>query len=202
MGRKEGTTWERIKSLAGNRKDSLDEEQMLSHLGVDRNMLNKLEEETVKSAMEQVKPKILYQNTSNNPNLEYKYLDDSGMDLRADLSRPVTVKPLERVLIPTGIHFELPESFEVQVRPRSGLAIKNGITVLNTPGTVDRGYSGEIKIILINLSNENFTITHGDRIAQAVVSPVISGRWANLIKVDNLTKTERGSGGFGSTGIE
>ena len=190
MEHKEGTTWDRIKNLDSNRKDSLDEEQMLSHLGVGRDVLDKLEEETIKSAMEQVKPKIIYQNTSTNPNLEYKYLDDSGMDLRADLSSPITVKSLERVLVPTGIHFELPESFEVQVRPRSGLAIKNGITVLNTPGTVDRGYSGEIKVILINLSNENFIINHGDRIAQAVVSPVISGRWANLIKVDNLTKTE------------
>jgi len=202
MGHKEGTTWDRIKGLDSSRKDSLDEEQMLSHLGIGRDVLSKLEEETVKSAMEQVKPKIVYQNTSTNPNLEYKYLDDSGMDLRANLTTSITVKSLERVLVPTGIHFELPESFEVQVRPRSGLAIKNGITVLNTPGTVDRGYNGEIKVILINLSNENFIINHGDRIAQAVVSPVISGRWANLIKVDNLTKTDRGDGGFGSTGIE
>ena len=202
MGHKEGTTWDRIKGLDSSRKDSLDEEQMLSHLGIGRDVLSKLEEETVKSAMEQVKPKIVYQNTSTNPNLEYKYLDDSGMDLRANLATSITVKSLERVLVPTGIHFELPESFEVQVRPRSGLAIKNGITVLNTPGTVDRGYNGEIKVILINLSNENFIINHGDRIAQAVVSPVISGRWANLIKVDNLTKTDRGDGGFGSTGIE
>tara|TARA_R110000744_G_scaffold165803_3_gene282931 strand:+ start:2339 stop:2947 length:609 start_codon:yes stop_codon:yes gene_type:complete len=202
MGHKEGTTWDRIKNLAGDRKDSLGDEQMLSHLGVDGDMLAKLEEETVKSAMEQVKPKIVYQNTSNNPNLEYKYLDDSGMDLRADLKETIVVKSFERVLVPTGIHFELPESFEIQVRPRSGLAIKNGITVLNTPGTVDRGYNGEIKIILMNLSKDDFIVNHGDRIAQAVVSPVISGRWANLIKVDNLTKTERGDGGFGSTGIE
>ena len=91
---------------------------------------------------------------------------------------------------------------KIQVRPRSGLAVKNGITVLNTPGTVDRGYSGEIKIILINLSNDDFTIKHGDRIAQAVVSPVISGRWSNLNKLDNLDNTSRGDGGFGSTGIK
>ena len=124
------------------------------------------------------------------------------MDLRANLKEPVIVKSLERALIPTGIHFELPESLEIQVRPRSGLAIKNGITVLNTPGTVDRGYNGEIKIILMNLSKEDFVINHGDRIAQAVVSPVISGRWSKLKKVNNLIKTERGDGGFGSTGIE
>ena len=103
--------------------------------------------------------------------------------------------------MPTGIHFELPESMEIQVRPRSGLAIKNGITVLNTPGTVDRGYSGEIKVILINLSKESFRINHGDRIAQAVISPVISGRWSKLIKVDSLNDSDRGDGGFGSTGI-
>jgi dUTP pyrophosphatase len=124
------------------------------------------------------------------------------MDLRANLKESITIKSLERALIPTGIHFELPESVEVQVRPRSGLAIKSGITVLNTPGTVDRGYNGEIKIILMNLSNEDFVINHGDRIAQAVVSPVISGRWTKLLKVNNLTQTQRGKGGFGSTGIQ
>ncbi len=105
-------------------------------------------------------------------------------------------------MVPTGIHFELPESYEIQVRPRSGLAAKNGISVLNTPGTVDRGYSGEIKIILINLSNENFIVKNGDRVAQAVVSPVISGRWAKLNKLNNLDNTLRGDGGFGSTGVK
>jgi dUTP pyrophosphatase len=91
---------------------------------------------------------------------------------------------------------------EIQVRPRSGLALKHGITVLNTPGTVDRGYTGEIKIILINLGNNNFEIHHGDRIAQIVVSPVLSGRWANLIKLSTLSNSSRGEGGFGSTGIK
>ena len=170
MENKSSNTWKRIKSLSGSRKDPFDDEDLLSNLGVDRATLDRLEEETVKSAMEEVKPKIRYQNTSTNPNLTYKYIDDSGMDLRANLDTPVTIKSLDRVLIPTG--------------------------------TVDRGYSGEIKIILMNLSKENFTVNHGDRIAQAVVSPVISGRWCNLIKVDNLSVTNRGSGGFGSTGIE
>ena len=91
---------------------------------------------------------------------------------------------------------------EIQVRPRSGLAAKHGITVLNTPGTVDRGYTGEIKIILINLGDKDFLIKHGDRVAQAVVSPVISGRWANLIKLSTLSTSDRGDGGFGSTGIK
>ena len=153
------------------------------------------------AAKEELKPKIKYVNTSTNPDLEYKYLDDSGIDLRADLENPINLRSLERVLVPTGISFELPESYEIQVRPRSGLASKNGITVLNTPGTVDRGYSGEIKVILINLSKETFTINHGDRVAQAVVAPVISGRWCNLIKTNMLEKTARGNGGFGSTGI-
>jgi len=202
MKNRSGNTWEKIKNLVTDRKEASNEEQMLAHLGIDHKLLKELEEETVKAATEQVKPKVKYQNTSTNPNLEYKYIDDSGMDLRANLTKPIIIKSLERALIPTGIHFELPESFEVQVRPRSGLAIKKGVTVLNTPGTVDRGYSGEIKIILMNLSKETFTVNHGDRIAQAVVSPVISGRWCNLIKVNNLSTTQRGDGGFGSTGIE
>ena len=165
-------------------------------------MLETLEGQVLDSAKEKLKVRVGFTNNSDNEDPSHKYIDDSGMDVRANLESPVTINPSEIKLVPTGLHFDLPESMEIQIRPRSGLAAKNGITVLNTPGTVDRGYSGEIKIILINLSNENFTITHGDRIAQAVVSPVISGRWANLIKVDNLTKTDRGSGGFGSTGIE
>jgi len=202
MKDKLGSTWEKIKNISNNTKDSSEDEKLLSHLGVDTEMLENLERETVKSAMEGVKPVIKYQNNSTNEDLSYKYIDDSGMDLRANLKTPMTIKSLERALVPTGIHFELPESLEIQVRPRSGLAIKSGITVLNTPGTVDRGYNGEIKIILMNLSKDDFVINHGDRIAQAVVSPVISGRWCNLKKINNLTKTQRGDGGFGSTGIE
>ena len=202
MKDKLSSTWERIKNISGDKSNSNEDEKLLSHLGVDTKMLEDLENETVKSAMEGVKPVIKYQNNSTNKDLSYKYIDDSGMDLRANLKEPVIVKSLERALIPTGIHFELPESLEIQVRPRSGLAIKNGITVLNTPGTVDRGYNGEIKIILMNLSKEDFVVNHGDRIAQAVVSPVISGRWSKLRKVNNLIKTERGDGGFLSTGIE
>ena len=132
----------------------------------------------------------------------YKTSGSSGMDIRADIGQSVLLSPGARVTIPTGLFLEIPEGFEAQVRPRSGLAIKSGITVLNTPGTVDRGYNGEIKIILMNLSNEDFVVNHGDRIAQAVVSPVISGRWTKLLKVNNLTQTQRGKGGFGSTGIQ
>jgi len=202
MKDKLGSTWDRIKSVVSSEETTMEDDKMLAHLGVDSKMLKDLEDETVKSAMEGVKPVIKYQNNSTNIDLSYKYLDDSGMDLRANLEEPMTIKSLERALVPTGIHFELPESLEIQVRPRSGLAIKSGITVLNTPGTVDRGYNGEIKIILMNLSKDDFVINHGDRIAQAVVSPVISGRWARLVKVNNLTETQRGDGGFGSTGIQ
>jgi len=177
------------------------EEAMFRQLGIDDDMIKKLEEASLDAAREKVKISVRYVNTSDNSDLSYKYIDDSGMDLRANLTNSLVINPGERILIPTGIHFELPESMEIQVRPRSGLAIKNGITVLNTPGTVDRGYNGEIKVILINLSNEKFTVNHGDRVAQAVISPVISGRWSKIIKVDSLNDSSRGDGGFGSTGI-
>lgn len=198
---KKSNTWDKIKDRITPKQSMGDEELALQMLGVDKSLLGDLERELVDAAKEELKPKIKYVNTSTNPDLEYKYLDDSGFDLRADLDKPMTLKSLDRALVPTGLSFELPESYEIQVRPRSGLASKNGITVLNTPGTVDRGYNGEIKVILINLSKESFTINHGDRIAQAVVSPVISGRWCNLIKTNMLDETSRGDGGFGSTGI-
>ena len=128
---------------------------------------------------------------------EYKTTGAAGADICALLSESITVRPMERVLVPTGLFFEIPEGYEIQVRPRSGLAIKNGITCLNTPGTIDSDYRGEVKVILINLGNENFTINNGDRIAQIVVSPVTLG---NFVKTDSLESTERGEGGFGSTG--
>jgi len=177
------------------------EEAMFRQLGIDGNTMKKLEEASIEAAKEEVRVKVRYVNNSDNEDLSYKYQDDSGMDLRANLTESMVVGPNETTLVPTGLHFELPESMEIQVRPRSGLAIKHSITVLNTPGTVDRGYSGEIKVILINLGKKGFKINHGDRIAQAVISPVISGRWARLIKVNSLNDSDRGDGGFGSTGI-
>lgn len=137
-------------------------------------------------------------NKSGNPLPSYATSGSSGMDIRADLEEPLHLKPLERVLVPTGLFIELPEGYEAQVRPRSGLAIKQGITCLNTPGTIDSDYRGEIKIILINLSGENQIIQTGDRIAQLVIQKV---EYAQLVQVDSLTITERSSGGFGSTGI-
>jgi dUTP pyrophosphatase len=136
-------------------------------------------------------------NTSNNPLPEYATAGASGMDLRAELSAPVLLKPLERRLIPTGIFIELPEGFEVQVRPRSGLAVKHGITCLNTPGTIDSDYRGEIKIVLVNLSSEDHVINPGDRIAQMVLQKVDRVQWQ---QVTILTETIRNEGGFGSTG--
>ena len=128
---------------------------------------------------------------------EYATADSSGMDIRADLNETVTIKPLERVLIPTGLFIELPHGYEAQIRPRSGLAIKFGITCLNTPGTIDADYRGEIKIILINLSQEQQSIQPGDRIAQMIIQKVEK---ALLVPVLELNETERNAGGFCHTG--
>lgn len=136
-------------------------------------------------------------NTSNNPLPEYATEGASGMDLRADLTSPEMLQPMERKLIPTGLFIELPIGYEAQVRPRSGLAIKHGITCLNTPGTIDADYRGEIKIVLINLSGEKQIINPGDRIAQLVIQKVEKINWD---QVTILTETVRNIGGFGSTG--
>lgn len=136
-------------------------------------------------------------NKSKHPNPEYSTSLSAGMDVRANLDNPVLLKPLERALIPTGLFIELPKGFEAQIRPRSGLAIKKGITVLNAPGTIDADYRGEIGVILINLSNEDFVINDGDRICQMIIARHETIQWEN---VEILQETERGSGGFGHTG--
>jgi dUTP pyrophosphatase len=136
-------------------------------------------------------------NQSNNPLPEYATEGASGMDIRAFINEPIELKPLQRVLVSTGLFLELLQGYEAQIRPRSGLAIKQGITVLNTPGTIDADYRGEIKVILINLSNENATINNGDRIAQMVVQKV---EIIVLRQVDVINETDRGAGGFGHTG--
>ncbi|MCL2414614.1 MAG: dUTP diphosphatase [Bacteroidales bacterium] len=141
--------------------------------------------------------KINIQNTSKNPLPAYETKASAGMDLRADLNEDIILKPLERALIPTGLRLELPIGYEAQVRPRSGLAAKHGITVLNSPGTIDADYRGEIKIILVNLSNENFTIKHGERIAQMIIA---KHEAVVFCEVSEVSKTERGEGGFGHTG--
>ncbi|MDR1724907.1 MAG: dUTP diphosphatase [Bacteroidales bacterium] len=136
-------------------------------------------------------------NKSKHPLPHYETEGAAGMDLRANLTEPITLKPLERALIPTGLFIELPLGYEAQVRPRSGLALKNGISILNTPGTVDADYRGELKVIMINLSTEDFTINDSDRIAQMIIS---KHECAELIEVTELSSTERGAGGFGHTG--
>jgi dUTP pyrophosphatase len=139
--------------------------------------------------------KIINKGTSPLPS--YETVGAAGMDVRANLSASVCVSPGERMLVPTGLYLEIPAGLECQVRPRSGLALKKGITVLNTPGTIDSDYRGEVGVILINLSNENFTIEPNDRIAQLVFCPVIQ---VTLIETVALESSERGTGGFGSTG--
>ena len=136
-------------------------------------------------------------NKSGNPLPEYATIGSSGMDIRAYLEKEIIVKPLERLLIPTGLFIELPLGYEAQIRPRSGLAIKQGITCLNTHGTIDADYRGEIKVILINLSNENQIIHNGDRIAQMVIQKIEKIDW---ILTSNISETDRGEGGFGHTG--
>ncbi|MEO6548857.1 MAG: dUTP diphosphatase [Ferruginibacter sp.] len=136
-------------------------------------------------------------NTSRNQLPAYATEGSAGMDINADLTRSITLSPLERILVPTGLYIELPEGYEAQLRPRSGLAIKQGITCLNSPGTIDSDYRGEIKIILINLSNEPQEIHPGDRIAQMVFSKVEK---AMLVLVQQLNNTQRGEGGFGHSG--
>lgn len=129
----------------------------------------------------------------------YESASAAGMDIRAALSEPIILAPGERLLIPTGLQMALPEGYEAQVRPRSGLAIRNGITMLNSPGTIDADYRGEVKVIAINHGKEEFTINHGDRIAQMVIAPVVQ---LQVEEVESLDETERGAGGFGSTGVK
>ena len=140
--------------------------------------------------------KIKIINKSQHPLPKYQTALSAGMDLYANLDESLTLKSLERKLIPTGLFLELPKGSEAQVRPRSGLSIKNGITVLNAPGTIDADYRGEIGVILVNLSTENFTINNGDRIAQMVIAKYETAEWQ---EVSEINETERGAGGFGST---
>jgi dUTP pyrophosphatase len=141
--------------------------------------------------------KINIVNKSNHVLPEYATAMSAGMDLRANISEPVKLGSLQRAMIPTGLFIELPEGYEAQIRPRSGLAAKHGLTVLNTPGTIDADYRGEIKVILVNLSSEPFIVEDGERIAQMVIAEHVKAEWT---EVAQLLETERGSGGFGHTG--
>ena len=138
-------------------------------------------------------------NQSKNALPQYETPLSAGMDLRANLESSITLKPLERALIPTGLFIELPEGHEAQIRPRSGLAYKKGITVLNSPGTIDADYRGELKVLLVNLSNEEFVVEHGERVAQMVIAKHEVIGWKTA---DELNETDRGAGGFGHTGTK
>ena len=145
--------------------------------------------------MAKIKVRVI--NQSNNPLPEYATEGAAGMDIRANIDGPIVLQPMERFLVPTGLFIELPPGYEAQVRPRSGLAVKQGITCLNSPGTIDSDYRGEVRVILINLSHEDQTIHHGDRIAQMVIHPVEQIKWKTVKKIG---ETKRNNGGFGHTG--
>ncbi len=146
--------------------------------------------------MERIKVKVI--NSSGNELPAYETFSSAGMDVRADIPEPMTIGPLERLLVPTGLRVQLPHGYEMQLRPRSGLALKHGLSLANTPGTIDADYRGEIKVILINLSNEPYTISPGERICQMVISAYTRVEWE---PVDRIDETERGEGGFGHTGV-
>jgi len=143
--------------------------------------------------------KVKIVNHSNNDIPKYSTEHSAGMDLRAFINKDIVLKPLERFLVPTGLHVELPEGYEAQIRPRSGLAVKFGISIVNSPGTIDADYRGEIKVVLINLSNEDFIIENGERICQMVITQYEK---VSLIEVENLKDSDRGVGGFGHTGTK
>lgn len=143
--------------------------------------------------------KIKVVNTGCQPLPAYATSQSAGMDLRANIESPITLHPMERTLVPTGIRIELPEGYEAQVRPRSGLALKHGVTVLNTPGTIDSDYRGELKVLLVNLSNDDFVVNAGERVAQMVIARHDTATWE---EVEVLDETERGEGGYGHTGVK
>ena len=169
-------------------------ENFLNNLGLDMEELEKYYTENVYS-------KILleYVNDSENSEPEYAYQSDSGFDLRS--SEEVWIFAGDRKLVPTGLRFDIPEGYEIQVRSKSGLALNKGLMVLNSPGTVDSGYQGEVKVILFNTSKENIKIEKGQKIAQAVLAPVVSDKWIDLVKVEEIKEKDRNNNGFGSTGI-
>lgn len=164
--------------------------------------LKEFGDDSMSNNFNNMKINLNFINKSDNPNPEYATEGSSGFDIRANLDKSILLNSGSRVIVPTGLYFEIPNNFEIQIRPRSGLAAKHGITVLNTPGTIDSDYRGELMIILMNLSDESYVINHGDRIAQAVVATVTAKNIINLNHTTEINKdTERGAGKFGSTGI-
>ena len=170
-------------------------EEMLKSMGVTS---EDLESHFMESMVNRVQMK--YANDSDNKNPEYAYKSDSGFDLRA--VDDIWVQATDRKLIPTGLRFDIPDGYEIQIRSKSGLALNQGLMVLNSPGTVDSGYQGEVKIIIFNTTNQKIKIEKGQKVAQAVLCPVVSGKWIDLIKVDVLSEKDRNDNGFGSTGLK
>jgi dUTP pyrophosphatase len=182
-----------LQSQFGN-VDMTNPESMLKSMGLNVDEINQHFEGQFTSSVD-----LNFVNSSNNQNPEYAYKGDSGFDLRA--SEEKWIFPNSRVLIPTGLKFDIPDGYEIQVRSKSGLALNQGLFVLNSPGTVDSGYLGEIQVILFNTTTEKVKIEKGQKIAQAVLCPVVSGKWVNLTQISNLGSKDRNDNGFGSTGL-
>lgn len=184
-------------------------QELTTHLDIDKNKaveeilgLNLEDIENIKMSSEKPKIEIKFRNESGNENPQYFHEGDSGFDFRAFIKdgKNKIIAPGKRLVVSTGLYFEIPRGYELQARPRSGLALKYGLTVLNTPGTIDSNYRGEVGIILINLGEEDFVIENGDRIAQGVIAAVLTPEWATMTKVNKLSSTTRNKEGFGSTG--
>ena len=188
-----------LKSMLGN-ADLSDPSKFIEMMGIDMEEMNKhFEQMNNDYVNESTKVDLKYVNSSQNKNQDYAYESDSGFDLRA--SEEVWVQPNSRALVPTGMRFDIGESYEIQIRSKSGLALNQGLFVLNSPGTIDSGYQGEVKVILFNTTNDSVKIEKGQKIAQAVLCPVLTGKWVNLIQVNNIEDKDRNSNGFGSTGL-
>jgi dUTP pyrophosphatase len=190
----EDNKFDELKNVLNTDFDDIDINSIVGELGIDFNELEK--------TLDEYQPKIglYYTNTNETlPQPEYAYITDSGFDLRS--TEELIIKAGERALVGTGLSFDIPEGYEIQVRSKSGLALKQGLMVLNSPGTIDFGFTSEIKVILFNTSKEDVVINFGQKIAQAVLCPVVCGKWVNLIKTDKLDEKDRNNNGFGSTGI-
>jgi dUTP pyrophosphatase len=189
-----------LKSLQENVNDidTSNPEAMLESMGINMEEMEKHFLE-MNNHIEFEKIPLQYVNESENKNPEYAYESDSGFDLRS--TEDIWIQANDRKLISTGLRFDIPEGYEIQVRSKSGLALKQGLMVLNSPGTVDNGYQGEVKVIMFNTTNERIKIEKGQKIAQAVLCPVMCGMWVNLVKVEEIGEKDRNDKGFGSTGL-
>ena len=186
-----------LQSKLGN-VDMSNPQAMLDSMGIDMNEIENQFNQSVEPLIERKVP-VNYINDSENQNPEYAYDSDSGFDLRS--TEEIWVQANDRRLIPTGLRFDIPDGYEIQVRSKSGLALNQGLMVLNSPGTVDSGYQGEIKVIIFNTTKDRIKIEKGQKIAQAVLCPVLNGKWVDLVKVESIQEKDRNDKGFGSTGV-